>query len=80
MGLLRGTIKMARGKEHCPNRGSKKITIEKCKVCHFEWKSKIKSIGQRKIRLDSEMFPFGFLYCWGWFEGFGWMSLGFQGF
>jgi transposase-like protein len=55
MGLLRGTIKMARGKERCPNCGSKKITIEsgtkKCKICHFEWTGKVKKHWTKKDKV-----------------------------
>jgi transposase-like protein len=53
--LLRWSIKMARGKEHCPNCGSKKITIEsgtkKCRVCHFEWTGKIKKHWTKKDKV-----------------------------
>jgi len=46
---------MARGKEHCPNCGSRKITIEsgtkKCRVCHFEWKGKVKRHWTKKDKV-----------------------------
>jgi len=58
LGILNASkrlIRMTRGKEHCPNCGSKKITIEsgtkKCRVCHFEWKGKVKKHWTKKDKV-----------------------------